>query len=73
MSLSANQLYKQSGSKLGFKDWLKNQTENGVLEDFRNADGEGTKNDDGANNNNRKIMYLAVGLLVGYLIYKKLK
>ncbi len=42
MSLSANQKYKESGSKLSFKEWLKGEQNKGQLADHEkmfNANG----------------------------------
>lgn len=39
-NLSANQRFKISGSKLPFKEWLKMQTLEGSLIDYKNADGD---------------------------------
>ena len=41
--MTANQKYKESGTELSFKDWLKEQQEDGSLSDHEtmlNADGE---------------------------------
>ena len=43
MGISANKKYKESGSELSFKDWLKNNQKIGLLSDHNkmfNADGE---------------------------------
>jgi hypothetical protein len=42
MSISANRKYKESGSDVSFKDWLKDEQEKGELADHEtmfNADG----------------------------------
>tara|TARA_Y100000114_G_scaffold136970_1_gene138871 strand:- start:2203 stop:2418 length:216 start_codon:yes stop_codon:yes gene_type:complete len=67
--LSANQRYKQSGSKLTFTEWLENETKIGNLEDYRNADGD---NEDEKKGDNTLTFVLVGVLALGlYLYYKK--
>ena len=74
MELSANQLYKASGSNLSFKDWLKDNQKQGVLENHEqmfNADGETEKSEDKSEsksvfrmNRNNLIGLAGLGLLI---------
>jgi hypothetical protein len=70
--MTANQLYKQSGTDLTFKDWLKKQQKIGTLEIREPLMASGyiaSKND------NKHYIYLGVGLVLGvglgYYLSKK--
>jgi hypothetical protein len=74
---TANQLYKESGSELPFKEWLNDQSKNGVLRDYStpqdkqlSADGLGVE----IFGVNLKYILLGVALIgVGFYAYKKMK
>ena len=74
---SANQIYKESGSTMPFKDWLNEQSKNGVMRDYStpsdknfSADGLGVE----IGGVDLKYILLA-GVLIGagIFIYKKIK
>jgi hypothetical protein len=87
--LSANRLYKQSGSTLAFKDWLEREKAKGkfipnveAMEEFYNADGdeqtpaEGNeikKADVDKAQMTSKILRVGLIVLLGYVIYKNYK
>jgi hypothetical protein len=59
--MTANQLYKESGSELKFVDWLKEQQTKGVLEtkeEMSNASGKATLKVGGIN-----VKYIAIGVV----------
>jgi|APGre2960657373_1045057.scaffolds.fasta_scaffold23329_4 hypothetical protein len=74
---TANQLYKESGSELPFKEWLNEQSKNGVLRDYStpqdkrlSADGLGVE----VFGMDLKYILLGVALLgIGIYAYKKMK
>lgn len=74
---TANQLYKESGSELPFKEWLNEQSKNGVLRDYStpqdkrlSADGLGVE----VFGMDLKHILLGVALLgIGIYAYKKMK
>jgi hypothetical protein len=87
--LSANKLYKQSGSTLPFKDWLEREKAKGkfipnveAMEEFYNADGteqppaettEIKKADVDKAQMTSKILRVGLIVLLGYVIYKNYK
>ena len=67
MELSANQLYKASGSEMSFKQWLKVNQEQGVLENHEqmfNADGE-NKSEKTDNKHSKSIFKMNKNNLIG--------
>lgn len=87
--LSANKLYKQSGSTLPFKDWLEREKAKGkfipnveAMEEFYNADGteqapsevqEIKKADVDKAQMTSKILRVGLIVLLGYFVYKNYK
>jgi hypothetical protein len=87
--LSANKLYKQSGSTLPFKDWLEREKAKGkfipnveAMEEFYNADGteeapaettEIKKADVDKAQLTSKILRVGLIVLLGYFVYKNYK
>jgi len=87
--LSANKLYKQSGSTLPFKDWLEREKAKGkfipnveAMEEFYNADGteeapaettEIKKADVDKAQMTSKVLRVGLIVLLGYLVYKNYK
>jgi hypothetical protein len=87
--LSANKLYKQSGSTLAFKDWLEREKAKGkfipnveAMEEFYNADGteeapaettEIKKADVDKAQMTSKVLRVGLIVLLGYLVYKNYK
>jgi hypothetical protein len=87
--LSANKLYKQSGSTLPFKDWLEREKNKGkfipnveAMEKFYNADGSETtttndneisKADYENNQVTNRLIKTALIVALGYFVYKTWK
>ena len=73
MIASANQLYRESNSDLPFKEWLKSQQKDGVLdthEKMFNADGDGNKKITTKKAKEKNGMLNLIGLIsLGVLIY----
>ena len=77
MELSANQLYKSSKTNLSFKEWLKNNQKDGVLENHEemlNADGNKEEATNNKINDSKSIFKMnnvnLIGLVgLGLLIY----
>ncbi len=78
--LSANKIYRESGSSLPFKDWLEREKNKGVfipnaqaLKEFNNFDGESTEEKIVAKPNDtimrNVIIVIGIGLTVA-LFYK---
>jgi hypothetical protein len=82
--ISANKIYKESGSSLPFKDWLEREKNKGkfipnaqALKEFRNFDGDNTTEEQSItegkfiSDNALRNTLLILGLGIGvYLFYK---
>lgn len=78
--MSANQRYKNSGTKKSFKEWLKDEQMKGLLEvheggdDFVNADGDSVKVSKSSISKATKFGMIAIGLgIAGIGIYNLTK
>lgn len=86
---SANQLYRNSGTTLSFKDWLEREKNKGVfipnveaMKEFANFDGTSVQEEKKENltftqsfqtSMAKKVLAVAIIGLGAYLIYKKFK
>jgi hypothetical protein len=77
---SANQLYRESGSTLPFKQWIEREKEKGIFipnieaqNEMMNVIGSGSEGSDKPNHLVRNIAVLAIIGVLGYFVYRTIK